>query len=174
MEDNKLPYHNQKNFKVPEDYFETLEDRIMQSVTSSNEKDLLSESRDPGFKVPDNYFENFENRLFKAPEKKKKNSGVISLLNKEMFYYAVGAAAVFVALISTVFHNPVQPVEFGDLDMITLESYLEESLDPDVSQYLSEEEAYLAPAENADVDFEAVYEYLNETVDEPAALVNQN
>ncbi len=173
MEKNKLPYHQQKDFKVPEGYFETLEERIMQQVTSLNGKEQTALPSNNGFKVPENYFNNFETKLFQKLEKEKKTPRVISLLNKEIFYYVAGAAAVFVALFSTILNKPSQPVEFGDLEISTLEIYLYETLEPDVSQYLNEEEAFLSKAENADVDFEAVYEYLNENVEEPAVLVNE-
>ena len=174
MEKNKLPHRHGKDFKVPEGYFETLEDRIMEAVAASEEKQILQEKRKSGFTVPENYFKDFEHRLFDKVEEKKKAPKLISLLNKEIFYYVSGAAAVLIAVFSTVMNNPAQPLEFEDLDMITLEGYLHETLESDVSRYLSEEEAYASPAENPDVDFETVYDYLNENVDEPAILVNEN
>ncbi|WP_424494218.1 hypothetical protein [Salinimicrobium sp. GXAS 041] len=173
MEKNKLPYHKQKNFKVPEGYFETLDKRIMQRVTSMEAEEHLNLPSSTGFKVPENYFDNFETELFQKLEEEKKTPKVITLLNKEIFYYVAGAAAVFIALFSTMLNNPAQPVEFGDLEISTLEVYLYETLEPDVSQYFNEQGAFLSKAENTDVDFEAVYQYLNENVEEPAVLVNE-
>lgn len=176
MEKNKLPYHKSKNFKVPEGYFETLEERIMGAVTSNEEQTYLPKKEEAGFKVPENYFQNFDARLLDRIEKEKKPPKVINLLNKEAFYYYAGAAAVIIALITTVFTNPAQPVGFEDLDMLTLERYLHETFESSHSdiQYLSEEEAYLAPSGEADVDFDAVYEYLNENMEEPSLLFNEN
>lgn len=176
MEENKLPYHNNKNFKVPEGYFETLEERIMDAVASNEEKTYFPEKEKTGFQVPENYFENFEARLFDRIEKEKKPSKVISLLNKEAVYYYAGAAAVIIALITTVFTNPAQPIGYEDLDMVTLESYLHETFESSNAdiQYLSEEEAYLAPSGQSDIDFDALYDYLDENVEEPSILFNEN
>ncbi len=177
MKKNKLPYHKDPNFKVPEAYFETLEDRIMAAVTATGEKDLLKEKKDPGFKVPQNYFENFEAELFEKIEEQKKPPKIISILNKEVFYYFAGAAAVFIAIVSTVFTNPAQQAAgVEDIDIVTLESYLFETLENENSdvQFMSEEEAYAIPSRQPDVDFEALYEYLNENVEEPSVLFNEN
>lgn len=176
MEKNKLPYRKNKNFKVPDGYFETLEDRIMDAVALNDEVAFLEGRKNSGFKVPENYFESFEAELFDKLEEKK-TPKIVSLFNKEIFYYVAGAAAVFVAIVSTLFTNPAQPMSFEDLDMITLEGYLFETFETsnsDISQYLSEEEAYAAPPNQSDVDFEAVYEYLNENIEEPSILFNED
>lgn len=177
MEKNKLPYHKNPNFKVPDGYFETLEDRIMATVTKDEEKELLTKKQESGFKVPKGYFENFETELFDKLETKPKPSKVISFLNNEILYYVAGAAAVFVAILSTVFTNPAQPVSFDDLDMLTLESYLFETMETsnsDITQYIKEEEAFLDRSSQPNIDFEAVYEYLDENVEEPSILFNEN
>lgn len=177
MKKNKLPYQDDKNFKVPEGYFETLEDRIMDKVTSTREKASPTDHYETGFRVPEGYFDNIEDRLFEKIENKPKSSKLRNLFNKEVLYYIAGAAAVFVALVTTVFTNPTESLNFEDLDIVTLENYLYESLElsnSGVTRYLGEEEAYAAPSSQADIDFEAVYEYLNENVEEPSILFNEN
>ncbi|GHA41716.1 hypothetical protein GCM10007103_23760 [Salinimicrobium marinum] len=177
MKKNKLPYHKDRNFKVPEGYFETLEDRIMQKVAGPEKNDILKGRKDAGFNVPENYFLNFENELFEKLENKKKTSKIISILNKEVFYYFAGAAAVFIAVVTTVFTNPVQQAgSIEDLDMVTLERYLFETMETNNSgvQFMNEEEAYAAPGGQPDVDFEALYDYLNENVEEPSILFNED
>lgn len=177
MKKNKLPYHKDSNFKVPEGYFETLEDRIMQTVTGTEEKEFLQGRKDAGFNVPEDYFQNFETELFEKLENQKKTPKIISILNREVFYYFAGAAAVFIAIVTTVFTHPVQQAGgIEDLDMVTLEGYLFETLETHNSgvQFMSEEEAFAAPSRQPDVDFEALYEYLNENVEEPSILFNED
>lgn len=179
MKKNKLPYNQKNPFKVPENYFGSLEDRIMDKVTSVQDQDMdarLPENGEAGFRVPENYFETFEDRLMAKIDKKPRQSKVISLLNRESFYYITGAAAVFVAIITTLFTNPAQPVGFEDLDLVSIEGYLHETLEfstTDVSQYFNEGEFSFAPSDQSDVDQEAVIEYLNENIEEPSILFNE-
>ena len=180
MKKNKLPYHNKSGFKVPEGYFEALEGRVLDSVTAAQEKVLPRDKKETGFKVPENYFENFEAELFERidrVEEKRKTPKIISLFNKESFYYAAGAAAVFVAIITTFFTHPSQNIGFEDLDMLTLEGYIHESIElstNDISHYLSEGDFGLAPSGGTDVDEDAVIEYLTENMEEPSILYNED
>ena len=177
MKKNKLPYDQKGGFKVPENYFDTLETRVMESVTLYEEKELLCEQEGKGFKVPENYFDNFEDRLFEKLENKPKQSKVISLLSQESFYYFTGTAAVFVAIVSTLFSNPSEPIGYEDLDMLTLEGYLHETMifsNSDVSEYFSDGEFNLAPSSQSDNDHKAVIDYLSETMEEPSIIFNED
>ena len=180
MKKNKLPYDHKSGFKVPEGYFEALEERVLNSVTGAQEKILPGDKKEIGFKVPENYFENFETALFEridGIEKQRKTPKIISLFNKESFYYAAGAAAVFVAIITTLFTNPSESFGFEDLDMLTLEVYIHESIEfstNDISQYLSEGDLGLAQPEGTLVDEDVVIEYLTENMEEPSILYNEN
>lgn len=180
MKENKLPYNHTNPFKVPEDYFRTLEDRVMNKVASLETADkdlsLLEDKVDAGFKVPENYFAGFEERLMSKIDTKPRYPKVVSLLNRESFYYVAGTAAVFVALITTLFTNPAQPVGFEDLDVVTIEGYLHETLElsnTDVTRYFNEDEFSFAPSGHADVDQEAVIEYLRENVEDPSMIFNE-
>ena len=180
MKKNKLPYHNESGFKVPEGYFDALEARILGSVTAVQEKKLPVDKKETGFKVPESYLENFEAELFEKIdriEEKRKTPKVISLFNKESFYYAAGAAAVFVAMVTTLFTNPSPSIGFEDLDMLTLEGYIHESIEfstNDISHYLSEGDFGLAPSRGTGVDEDAVIEYLTENMEEPSILYNED
>lgn len=178
MNKNKLPYHKNKNFRIPEGYFETLENRIMDAVITTTKKEsTLPKHQETGFKVPEGYFDSFEDRLFEKIETATKSTKVRNLFNNEVFYYIAGTAAVFVAILTTLFTVPAPNGGFEDVHVTTLESYLYESLEwsnSELSHYLSEEEAYAAPADHTEIDFEAVYEYLNENVEEPSILFNEN
>lgn len=180
MKKNKLPYDHKNPFQVPEQYFGSLEDRIMARATSAKDQDedirLQSDKAETGFKVPENYFETFEDRLMSKIDTRPKQSKVISLLNRESFYYVAGAAAVFVAIVTTLFSSPAQPLGFEDLDVVSIEGYLHETLEfstTDVSQYFNEGEFSFAPSGRSDVDQEAVIEYLHENIEEPSILFNE-
>lgn len=180
MKKNKLPYNHKNPFQVPDNYFRDLEDRLMEKVASLEhvEKDLElpGGKANSGFNVPEDYFENIEERVMAKLEARPEQSKVISLLNKEVFYYIAGAAAVFVAIITTLFTNPAQPVGFEDLDLVTIEGYLHETLElstTDVSRYFSEDEFSFAPSGQTDVNQEAVIDYLRENIEEPSMLFNE-
>lgn len=179
MKKNKLPYNQKQNFKVPEGYFETLEARVMETVHSSQKKELKHKKQEYGFKIPENYFENFESQLAKKLEKEQKTSKIISLLNKESFYYVAGIAAVFVAIVTTTFFQPTQTgvTSFKTLESFALENYIDESLKYstfDVLEMFEEEEFSKTSPPEPNFDQEAILEYLNENIEETAIIFNGN
>jgi hypothetical protein len=104
--------HNIKNsgFKVPQDYFEGLEDSIL------NEAKLKSIVSDTGFKTPDGYFDNFEVTI-------EKETKVISIFSKKNMLFVSSIAAAIVLFFSlNIFDN--SPLTFNDLDTTTVDNYI--------------------------------------------------
>ncbi|MFI2742858.1 hypothetical protein ACG2LH_08970 [Zhouia sp. PK063] len=77
--------HNKSGFKIPKDYFQSLEEGLL---TKLSEEKLPKKS---GFKTPNGYFKQLENRILKQTTHKPK---VIALYKKA--WYAVAATAAII------------------------------------------------------------------------------
>ena len=76
-------------------------------------------------------------------------------------------------LFSSVIFNENGEIGFEDLDITAVENYLLESLDmdnPNEAPYVDYE---LTASANPNIDKEALFEYLNENIEEPALLLNE-
>lgn len=168
MKENRLPYHKQSGFKVPEDYFGNFEERMMVEMFFEENK-----LRQTPFKVPENYFEQLEGRVFEKLEVTPKKGKVISLFNRRTLSYVAGIAAVLSVLLTSVVFNQSQDPGFEDLDITAVENYLLESIDHDDPKNIPENYDFTASA-NPNIDKEALLEYLNENIEEPALLLNED
>jgi len=110
MKNENLHTTKDSGFKVPQNYFEGLEDSIL------NEVKLKSTISDSGFKAPENYFETFKVSV-------EKETKVISLFNKKAVLYVSSIAAAIVLFFSlTLFNN--SPISIHDLDTETVDNYI--------------------------------------------------
>jgi cell division protein FtsL len=116
MNTNKL--HNIKNtgFKVPKDYFGSLEDAIL---TDLKLKEMAPET---GYKVPENYFESLEHKITNAivPEKEVK---VIKLFTWRKAAY-VSAVAASLILMFNIFFNNTNNVTIENIETASIENYI--------------------------------------------------
>lgn len=175
MKKNKLAFHQKSSFKVPENYFETLEAHVMANVDSLSAPKSIQKGQNP-YKIPKDYFEEFDSRLFEKLEETPKPGKLISLFNRESYYYIAATAAVFVAIITTVFFNDPEPVENPAIEMLALEDYIDESMEFstfDISELFQEDSSIPEISPAADFDKEAVLEYLNENIEETAIIFNE-
>lgn len=173
MKNKGLPYSKDTGFKVPENYFQDFEARLMGELASQNSG--LPEKSSP-FKVPDSYFEQFESRLAGKLEIENKESKVIPLFNRKHLSYLAGVAAVLAIIFSSVVLNRAQSFDYTDLDNLAVENYLLETFEfssPEETHLLKEGDFSFATAPNADLDREAVLEYLNENMEDPSLLLNE-
>ena len=168
MKENRLPYSKQSGFKVPDDYFGNFEEKMMLKVFTS-ENNLNSKP----FKVPENYFEQLEQKVFDKIQDPPKKTKVIPLFNRRTLSYVAGIAAVLAVLFSSVVFNKTQEPGFEDLDITAVENYLLESIDHDDPKNIPENYDFTASA-NPNIDKEALLEYLNENIEEPALLLNDD
>ena len=168
MKENRLPYSKQSGFKVPEDYFGSFEERMMVELFSAENK-----LHKKPFKVPENYFEQLENSILEKIENTPEKGKVISLFNRRTLSYVAGIAAVLTVLFSSVVFNQTQETDFEDLDITALENYLLESIDHDDPKNIPENYDFTASA-NPNIDKEALLQYLNENIEEPALLLNED
>ncbi|WP_406683107.1 hypothetical protein N1F78_10460 [Seonamhaeicola sp. MEBiC1930] len=121
MKKNKLHNIEESGFKVPDGYFDTLEDNIMSELKL---KELTNSS---GFKAPNNYFDTLEdviiNNISKETEPK-----VIQLFSKKRLIYFSGIAATILLLLTLNFNTKTEE----ELDYQTVENYI---LDENISSY---------------------------------------
>lgn len=114
---NKGKLHNIKKpgFKTPANYFDGLEDSIMDQIR------LDQKINSTGFLAPDNYFESLEGKII---AKVKNEPKVISLLSKRKLVYIGGIAAALVLMFNIIGNR--NNLSFDDLEISAIEYYLTE------------------------------------------------
>lgn len=167
MKKNRLPY-GKAGFKVPENYFGDFEVRMMRQV-AFEEKQF----GDKPFKVPEQYFEQLESRIFEKLEEKPKGK-VIPLYNKRAWSYVASVAAVLLVLLSSIVFTESQEMGFDDLDVLAVENYLLETIDPQNPNHNPVESYDFSTSVNPVIDKEALLDYLNDHIEEPALLLNED
>ena len=91
MNKNKLHNIKDSGFKTPKNYFDGLEDSIMNQIK------LKGKIESTGFKAPDNYFESLDDKILGKVAHKPK---VISLFTRRNLFYASSIAAALVLMFS--------------------------------------------------------------------------
>lgn len=115
MNKNKLHNIKDSGFKTPKNYFDGLEDSIMNQIKLQEKVD------DTGFKVPDNYFDSLEDKILDKVANKPK---VISLFTKRNLFYASSIAAALVLMFNIIGNN--KELTFDNLELTSIEDYLSE------------------------------------------------
>ncbi|VAV84789.1 hypothetical protein MNBD_BACTEROID02-476 [hydrothermal vent metagenome] len=157
--------NNIKNtgFKVPKDYFNTLEDTILSKIKAES---ILKNIDSPGFEMPNGYLDTLEDTVFNTLPKKE-NSKVISLFSKKNLIYISGVAAAIVIMFG-FFWNNTNASEM-ELDYEMVESYL---IDQNISSY--EIASLLTEEELSNIDSEIMNEAFNDEGMEDYLLENVN
>ena len=116
MNTNKLHNIKDTGFKVPKDYFGSLEDVILTDLK------LKEKAPDSGYKVPDNYFDALENKITNAllPEKEVK---VIKLFTWRKAAYVSSVAASLI-LMFNIFFNNTNKVTIENIETASIENYI--------------------------------------------------
>ncbi len=160
--------NNIPNFKVPEGYFETFEERLFSKIAEENFP------KTAGFKVPDTYFEKLDNRVVASVS--VKNPGkVIKLFPQKYFGYAAAIAACLL-IGFTLFTNNASNSSLDALQLAAIDNYIEEgNLNFDLYDLTS----YLEDKDIQEIDFEMqqfsednLEDYLMENLD-AATLINE-
>ena len=115
---NKLDNIKNTGFKVPQDYFQNLEDKIMDTIKLDN---VLQGIDDTGFKMPEGYLDTLEDAVL-TKVKETSNPKVVSLFNKQAFIYISGVAAA-VLIMFNVFWNKTETT-IDSLDAELVENYI--------------------------------------------------
>ena len=175
MEKNKFTYNPKSGFKVPENYFEDFESKVLDSLFLEP-KILKTVSKDSGFKIPLDYFETLESKIYTKIENSESKGKVIPIYRKRTFYYYAAVAAIFVGLISTLLFNPVQEFSFDSIEMSAIEAYMDSGkMDfnySEISSIIYEEGYVIDINTKSNLSDDAVFEYLNENIDDPFIILD--
>jgi len=163
METNK----NIHGFKTPPDYFESIEDRVFDSIRAE------ALPKNTGFKVPSGYFEQLDTVLVERVIVKEKETKVISIFSRYRLGYVAAIAACAILLFSIF--NDKQAETISNLDVALIESYIEEgSLDMDTYDVLAlfdNEGIENLSLDNNLIDQDNLEDYLLESLDESAFTI---
>lgn len=117
--------HNKKDgFKLPDNYFQEFEEKLMNSVSLGSSSNIPDET---GFTVPDNYFEDAELLILSEIEKEKIRTK--THFRKRKFSYAISAVAaiLIIVLLAVGIYKPVSeedPVAISEIEKYFQEGYL--------------------------------------------------
>ncbi len=174
MKKKKLATHNRSGFTVPKNYFEDFEAKMMRAIPQ--EETLGGKYKgNPGFTIPDNYFDVLEEKILAVVERPEQRGILITLFGKKKFYYAAGVAAMFIGIFLTLLLKPT-PVSTLDSEKISvLEEYIDlEIIDlnfNEITSFIYEEGYMLDDLNTAVLSDEAVFDYINEHVEDPALIL---
>ena len=158
MKNDKLHNIETTGFRVPDDYFDSIEDAVFNKINSP-----LTDIKASGFKVPDNYFTEIDEKVLKTIGQEE--TKVVSIFNRQVLLYVTGIAAAVVLMFS-IFINKTDELP---LDSEMVETYLVEQ---DLSSY--ELASLLEEADFLDEDFIIIEEQINATDLESYLLDNVN
>lgn len=157
--------HKDNSFKVPEGYFDNLEDAIL---TGMSFRDGYIPSTN-NFKVPDGFFDNMEDRI---EIQLRSGNNVISLYrkNKKRLVAVAGIAAVFILMVSIIkpfmFKNNIDNIPATEVEDYINSNYTS-LFSLDFEDYFSSEdeiEQFQILNNNA-ITEEELIEYINENID---------
>ena len=117
MKKYNLDNINETGFKIPEDYFDTLESNLLDRIKTC---EVLGNVDETGFKIPKDYFDTVETKIFNIINAKDETP-VITFNFKKKLYYFSGIAASIILLIA-IFINTSNTDE---LSVETVSHYLE-------------------------------------------------
>lgn len=176
MSANRSKYPKKAGFQVPENYFDEVENRLLQRM--AEEKDVNLPHLNHGFKVPDGYFENLEERIL---ESQKEQTGVISIFRKKYLYYAASVAAIFILMWIAPIDKESKSSAIGwdDVEVTTIENYIMEGyetgyIDMDASEFsdlFPDNDQLVDDSDFEKVNSDVVIDYIEENVDDPSDII---
>jgi len=154
MKNKELHNHRRSGFKVPDNYFSTIESNLV------NELKLKTTVDDTGYKLPIDYFETFDTAVL-SRLKAERESKVLSLFPFKKVLAFTAVAASLIVLFGVVFTTD-KSLSFDALETVAIEDYLE---DEDYTNYefallLSEDELTRDNFTDAPIPKEDLADYL--------------
>jgi len=167
MKNKKIHNIKSHGFKVPKDYFDAFEEKLLNKIKN---EDVAFHKTPTGFKVPTDYFDTVEDNILKKLSEENRTK-VIPLFSKKTIIYASSIAAAVLLLFNlSVFEKTPS---FDNLETETVENYI---LDQDISSY--EIASLFTDTELDDNNFvdhnfdaENIEEYLLDNADIEALLI---
>ena len=173
MKKEKISYNPKSGFKTPPGYFEGFEQELLEKMELS---ETLGEKKSAGFKAPEGYFDGLEDELFEKVTKTEPK--VRKLVTKEVFLYAASIAAMVIAFASTFYINPETQTSWENLELSVMESYIDNNnIDlstGEISNYIFQQGYIVDDTDLDKVDSEAMMNYLDENLEEPLYILDED
>lgn len=156
----KLDLDNDKKidtgFKIPENYFDSFEDRLMQRIFF----EVKNEKIDTGFIIPEDYFKSFEDKIMQKVLTTNNETKVISLWRHKSVWISSVAAAIVISLGTFLYFNNTN--SSINLDSQEYLAYSSDLTTEDIVNHLTDEDIDALENELAQVDSNAAETYINE------------
>lgn len=161
----KTNFNNIKKtgFKTPDNYFDAVEDNIMNAIKKENS---LNISKETGFITPEKYFDTIEDVIINKIEKKN-TTKVITLFSKRNLIYASSIAAAILIMFSIYLNKDNDILE--EIEYEIVENYI---LNQGISSY--DIASLLTEEELSYINFEIMDEAFNNEDIEDYLLENAN
>ncbi len=173
MKKEKISYNQKSGFKTPENYFEGLEDELLDMVKFS---ETLGEKKSAGFTTPNGYFDGLEDEILKKATKPEPK--VRKLFTKEAFLYAASIAAIVIAFASIFYINPETQTSWENLELSVMENYIDDNnIDfstSEISNYIFQQGYIIDDADLHTVNSEAMRSYLDENLEDPLYILDKD
>ncbi|WP_035337014.1 hypothetical protein [Dokdonia sp. PRO95] len=166
-ETNNIP--SKRGFKVPQDYFDTSRDQILDDITL---KATLSSSSNERYDTPDGYFENSKNEILATLSRKleednipAQETGTKVITLKSYYYSMAGIAAALLLLVSIVWS---QLDTTAGIESIAIAEYLDSEASDleqiEFADWLSDEDIDALQNDIA-LDESIIIDYLDDRTD---------
>lgn len=161
----KTNFNNIKKtgFKTPDNYFDAVEDNIMNAIKKENS---LNISKETGFITPEKYFDTIEDVIINKIEKKN-TTKVITLFSKRNLIYASSIAAAILIMFGIYLNKDNDILE--EIEYEIVENYI---LNQGISSY--DIASLLTEEELSNINFEIMDEAFNNEDIEDYLLENAN
>lgn len=132
--DRNLKNIKASGFKTPENYFEGVEDSVLNQIH-------LKSIEGSGFKIPEGYLDTLDDTII-AKVSKNNDTKVINLFSRKNLLYMSSVAAAVLLLFNLSIFESKRVASFDTLDTATLENYiLSEYIDSyEISSLMNNEE----------------------------------
>lgn len=120
MKHNKLHLNKSTGHKIPDGYFDKVEEALWDQTKLSSQIDVH------GFDVPTNYFDTFDAKVLrKLSIEKASTPKTLPFWTWKTSLYITGIAASILVLLG-IFINSKNNIDFNDLETVSIENYLSE------------------------------------------------
>ncbi|WP_417886811.1 hypothetical protein [Zunongwangia sp.] len=169
MKNKKIPYHSNSGFKTPTDYFDKLEENLVDTLfTSTKNESLQKIPKESGFKVPKSYFDELETKLLAENITKKSSKVIRPNFNRKKWYAAMAVAAIALIIITINPFKKQDPTSWDDVELSAMEQYIEKGfIDLSKTDFSTlSKDAYLVEESSFNnMNPDAVVDYLDQNVE---------
>jgi hypothetical protein len=173
MKPKKPIYSDESGFKIPENYFESFESRLMANINA--EETLNNYKSKSGFEVPAAYFDNLDDQILNKVKDNKPKAKLIRLPSRAFITYASSIAAVMAIIIFSITPEPAMEGTEVSVELNAIEEYLDqEYLDlnlNDYSTFMEDDGFVFDDFKSSNLNKDAVLDYLNENVEDPGLIL---